>query len=145
MAMPSARAPTPKRACDRMIWALRKPSPLAPINASSGTSQLSKISSLVIMPSSVWMSRDTFRPGLDLSTANMEMPPCWRFSWSVTATTKITSAGPTLEMKTLVPLITHLSPRLTALVWIALPGSAPPEGSVCANAYRSRSSRQGSR
>jgi hypothetical protein len=54
-------------------------------------------------------------PGVPLGTTN-EAWPRWPSSGSTVATTTVTSAIPPFVMKTLVPLSTHSSPSLTAVV-----------------------------
>ena len=51
---------------------------------------------------------------------------------SVRAKTTPHGASCAREMKTFLPLSTHLSPRFSARVWMAPAGSEPPEGSVMA-------------
>ena len=75
------------------------------------------------------------KPGVPGSMMKHEMPPR-PFSLLLRAKTIPHLAPSMLEMKTLRPFSTHLSPRFSARVWMAPAGSEPPDGSVMAKNVR---------
>ena len=75
------------------------------------------------------------KPGVPGSRMKQEMP-ARPFSLLLRANTMPHLPLCALEMKTLRPFSTHLSPRRSARHWIAPAGSAPPEGSVMAKNVR---------
>ena len=105
------------------------------MSASPGSTQSSNTTSFGI--AAVRMVRMFFhvKPGVPGSTMKHEMPPR-PFSLLLRANTMPHFALSMFEMNTFRPLSTHVSPRRSARVWIALAGSEPPDGSVIAKKVR---------
>ncbi len=75
------------------------------------------------------------KPGVPGSRMKQEMP-ARPFSLFVRANTTPHLPLCALEMKTLRPFSTHVSPRRSARLWMAPAGSEPPDGSVMAKKVR---------
>jgi hypothetical protein len=124
-AMPRLMAASVRRSISRLRIMLRMPPPTVPSTFSSGTTQSSKMSSLMVlarMPIFLVFS-SVEKPGKPRSTTNVVMRS------STLAYTMKTSASGALVMSALRPLRMNLSPSLRANV--RMPStSVPLDGSV---------------
>ncbi len=131
VATPRLQAEYGKRFLTSRSKARSRPWPSWPIRFSAGISQSSKLTSLGIAEVRITRMGLAVKPGVPCSRMKHEMPPR-PFPLSVRAKTMPHGASWAREMKTFLPLSTHLSPRRSARVWIAPAGSEPPAGSVIA-------------